>query len=60
MPQPPPPPRGAADAFAPAGWQETALRPPTLGEFAQQFGGSYLSTEVRYGARLLVVTRRAR
>jgi hypothetical protein len=31
--------------FCPGCGQETALRPPTLGEFAQQFGGSYLSTE---------------
>jgi hypothetical protein len=25
--------------------QETALRPPTVGEFLQQFGGAYLATE---------------
>jgi hypothetical protein len=25
--------------------QETTVRPPTLGEFAQQFGGAYFSTE---------------
>lgn len=25
--------------------QETALKPPTVGEFLQQFGGSYLATE---------------
>jgi Protein of unknown function (DUF3667) len=25
--------------------QETTVKPPTLGEFAQQFGGAYLSTE---------------
>ena len=31
--------------YCPGCGQETALRPPTLGEFAQQFGGSYLSTE---------------
>ena len=31
--------------FCPGCGQETTLRPPTLGEFAQQFGGSYLSTE---------------
>lgn len=31
--------------FCPHCGQETALRPPTLGEFAQQFGGAYLATE---------------
>src|SRR6185295_17661098 len=31
--------------FCPACGQETTLRPPTLGEFAQQFGGAYLATE---------------
>jgi hypothetical protein len=31
--------------FCPACGQETNLKPPTLGEFAQQFGGAYLSTE---------------
>lgn len=32
-------------AFCPECGQETHLRAPTLGEFAQQFGGAYLSTE---------------
>lgn len=31
--------------FCPACGQETVIQPPTLGEFAQQFGGAYLSTE---------------
>lgn len=31
--------------YCPACGQETALRPPTLGEFVQQFGGAYFSTE---------------
>ena len=31
--------------FCPQCGQETRLRPPTLGEFVQQFGGAYLSTE---------------
>lgn len=31
--------------FCPACGQETRLRPPTLLEFAQQFGGAYLATE---------------
>lgn len=31
--------------FCPSCGQETTVRPPTLGEFAQQFGGAYLSTE---------------
>ena len=31
--------------YCPACGQETRLRPPTLLEFAQQFGGAYLSTE---------------
>jgi hypothetical protein len=38
-----------ADATTPrfcgACGQETNVKPPTLGEFAQQFGGAYLSTE---------------
>jgi len=56
---PPPPPRAClncgavllplADATAPrfcgACGQETTVKPPTLGEFVQQFGGAYLSTE---------------
>ncbi len=32
-------------SFCPACGQETTVRPPTLGEFAQQFGGAYFSTE---------------
>jgi len=35
-----PPPR-----FCPHCGQETRVRPPTLGEFVQQLGGAYLSTE---------------
>ncbi|MEP7140480.1 MAG: DUF3667 domain-containing protein [Caldimonas sp.] len=31
--------------FCAACGQETTVRPPTLGEFAQQFGGAYFSTE---------------
>ena len=31
--------------FCPACGQETQLRPPTLGEFLQQFGGAFLATE---------------
>lgn len=31
--------------FCAACGQETTVKPPTLGEFAQQFGGAYLSTE---------------
>jgi hypothetical protein len=31
--------------YCPACGQETALRPPTVGEFLQQFGGSVLATE---------------
>jgi hypothetical protein len=40
QPLPEPPPR-----FCPACGQETHVRPPTLGEFLQQFGGAYFSTE---------------
>lgn len=40
QPLPEPPPR-----FCPDCGQETRVRPPTLGEFVQQFGGAYLSTE---------------
>ena len=32
-------------AFCPACGQETHVRPPTIGEFLQQFAGAYLSTE---------------
>lgn len=38
LPEPPPP-------FCPQCGQETRLRAPRLGEFLQQFGGAYLSTE---------------
>lgn len=38
LPDPPPP-------FCPQCGQETRVRAPTLGEFVQQFGGAYLSTE---------------
>ena len=31
--------------FCPECGQETRLRAPTLGEFVQQFGGAYFSTE---------------
>ncbi|WP_374349949.1 DUF3667 domain-containing protein [Chitinimonas sp.] len=31
--------------FCPACGQESHIKPPTLGELAQQFGGAYLSTE---------------
>ncbi len=31
--------------YCPACGQESNLKPPTLGEFAQQFGGAYLATE---------------
>jgi hypothetical protein len=31
--------------FCPACGQETKLRPPTIGEFIQQFGGAYFATE---------------
>jgi Protein of unknown function (DUF3667) len=34
-----------ARRFCPACGQETHVKPPTLGEFLQQFGGAYLSTE---------------
>ena len=36
---------GEAPAFCPACGQETQVKAPTLAEFAQQFGGAYLSTE---------------
>jgi hypothetical protein len=36
---------GRRPRFCPACGQETTLRPPTLGEFAQQFGGAYFATE---------------
>jgi hypothetical protein len=34
-----------ARRFCPACGQETNVKPPTLGEFVQQFGGAYFSTE---------------
>lgn len=44
--------------YCPGCGQETALRPPTLAEFAQQFGGSYLSTEGALWRTLrLLITR---
>ena len=36
---------GAAPVHCPVCGQETRVRPPTLGEFLQQFGGAYLATE---------------
>ena len=36
---------GQHPAFCPACGQETTVKPPTVGEFAQQFGGAYFSTE---------------
>lgn len=36
---------GAAPAHCPVCGQETYVRPPTLGEFLQQFGGAYFATE---------------
>ena len=36
---------GARPRYCPECGQESTLRPPTLFEFAQQFGGAYLSTE---------------
>jgi hypothetical protein len=44
--------------FCPGCGQETTLRPPTLAEFAQQFGGSYLAAEGALWRTLrLLVTR---
>ena len=36
---------GAAPGHCPVCGQETRIRPPTLGEFLQQFGGAYFATE---------------
>ena len=36
---------GQRPRFCPHCGQETTVRPPTLGEFVQQFGGAFLSTE---------------
>ena len=36
---------GQSPAFCPACGQETTVKPPTVGEFVQQFGGAYFSTE---------------
>jgi Protein of unknown function (DUF3667) len=36
---------GPAPSFCPACGQETRIEPPTMGEFVQQFGGAYFSTE---------------
>ena len=35
----------ATPKFCPACGQETRIQPPTVGEFVQQFGGAYFSTE---------------
>jgi len=44
--------------FCPACGQETRVRAPTLGEFAQQFGGAFLSTEGALARTLkLLLTR---
>lgn len=44
--------------FCPSCGQETTLRPPTLFEFVQQFGGAYISTEGALWRTLkLLVTR---
>ena len=48
----------ARRAFCPECGQETDIQPPTLGGFAQQFGGAYLSTEGALWRTLkLLVTR---
>ena len=39
------PPLPRPPRFCPACGQETAVRPPRLGEFLQQFGGAYFATE---------------
>ena len=45
-------------AYCPACGQETALRPPTLAEFIQQFGGNYFAAEGALWRTLkLLVTR---
>jgi hypothetical protein len=36
---------GRRPRFCPECGQETTIRPPTMGEFLQQFGGAYLATE---------------
>jgi predicted RNA-binding Zn-ribbon protein involved in translation (DUF1610 family) len=36
---------GERAGYCPACGQETTIKPPTLREFAQQFGGAYVSTE---------------
>lgn len=36
---------GQNPVFCPACGQETTVKPPTVGEFVQQFGGAYFSTE---------------
>lgn len=48
LPADPPP-------FCPQCGQETTIRPPTLGEFFQQFGGAYLSTEGALWRTLLLL-----
>jgi len=44
--------------FCPHCGQETRVRPPTLGEFLQQFGGAYLSTEGALWRTLALLVRR--
>ena len=43
--------------FCPACGQDTRVRPPTIGEFVQQFGGAYLSTEGALWRTLKVLLR---
>ncbi len=45
-------------AYCPACGQETHVRPPTLREFAQQFGGSYLAAEGALWRTLALLLRR--
>ena len=44
--------------FCPECGQETRIEPPTLREFAQQFGGAYLSTEGALWRTLVLLLRR--
>lgn len=49
---------GPQPRFCPDCGQETRIEPPTLAEFAQQFGGAYLSTEgALWRTLLLLLTR---
>jgi hypothetical protein len=63
-----PPPAGCPNCFEPLGeprprfcphcGQETHVRPPTLGEFVQQFGGAFFSTEgALWRTLVLLLTR---